>query len=151
MIDTHVYSICFLFRQCIELELKEDLWMTEYARTGIKIYRDEAKGPHKKHELGPIWKRLRTSAMQLLGPEFPLTVADSSYISEALSAWERHDRNSYSFRYPISLKGGRTLTALNHVNVVALRDSVDHLLELLGRVVYCVGYFYDEQLTNKGD
>lgn len=71
-LDVHVYSICFLFRHSIELQLKECLWMTEYARTGRKIYLDEKRGAHMEHELPPIWERIRDSAMRLLDSDFPL-------------------------------------------------------------------------------
>ncbi|MFA6241450.1 MAG: hypothetical protein WC655_10995 [Candidatus Hydrogenedentales bacterium] len=151
-LDVHVFSICFLFRQCIELELKEDLWMTEYARTGRKIYIDEVNGAHKRHELRPIWDRFRESAMQLLDSDFPLTDADTRYIDDFLDAWTRHDKQSYAFRYPISLKKGeRPLAGLTNVNLVDLQAGVHHTLELLGQVMYFVSYLVDERLEYRGD
>ncbi len=150
-LDVHVFSICFLFRQCIELELKEDLWMTEYARTGRKIYIDEVNGAHKKHELRPIWDRFRKSAMQLLNSDFPLADADTRYIDDFLDAWTRHDRQSYSFRYPISLKGERPLAGLKNINIVALQAGVHHTIELLGRVMHFVSYIVDERSEYRGD
>lgn len=150
-LDVHVFSICFLFRQCIELELKEDLWMTEYARTGRKIYIDEAKGAHKRHELRPIWDRFRKSAMQLLDSDFPLADADTRYIDEFLHAWTRHDKESYAFRYPISKKRDRPLAGLHNVDLVALQAGVHHTLELLDRVMHFVNYIVDERSEYRGD
>lgn len=144
-LDVHVYSICFLFRQCIELELKDDLWRTEYARTGSKIYTAEANGAHKKHELIPIWKRFRKSAMELLGSDFPLSNADTRYIEDFLDAWARQDKQSYAFRYPFSKKGERLLEGLNNVNIIALQAGVHHMLDLLGRVMDFVSYLFNER------
>ncbi len=151
-LDVHVYSICFLFRQCIELQLKEGLWMTEYARTGRKVYIHEKRGAHKRHELHPIWDAFQKSAKQLLNSDFPLADADTRYIDDFLDAWTRHDRHSYAFRYPISLKPGeRPLAGLKNVNLLDLQAGVHYTLELLDRVMYFVGYIVDGMSECRGD
>lgn len=96
ILDRVFYPICFLYRQFIELSLKEIL--IYYSDLG----RDEIK-KKLNHNLLDLWKSVKPLMLEI-SPEDDTTVMNAeSYIVEFYAV----DQSSATFRYPITkdLKG----------------------------------------------
>jgi len=129
LLDVHVYAICFLYRQGLELVLKDLLWKSEYVLTGKKRFAMDKKewGDLGNHRLGPLWRSLYKNSVELLGDEFPLDAEVVLQVETLFKQFEEHDPDSYAFRYTLSKRGGQTLPNLTHVNIRLLADSVHHV------------------------
>jgi hypothetical protein len=140
-LDVHVHSICFLYRQGLELILKDLAWKSHYVATGAKRFAEKDWQELGRHRLHDLWKSGIESAREVLGIDFPSPPAAASQVENLLIQFERHDPDSYSFRYPISRKKGRTHPSLTNVNLRVLRENVrqafDHLMKLVGFIDYC--------------
>src|SRR5262249_497182 len=123
LLDVHVHSICFLYRHGLELVLKDLVWKSHYVATGEKRFAERDWQELGRHRLQDLWNSGCESAGQVLGPDFPLSASATSHVESLLTQFERHDPDSYSFRYPISKKKGRTHPSLTNVNLRVLRDN----------------------------
>ncbi len=123
--DFFVFPIMFLYRQYVELRLKE------IAMMGSRLV-DADPPPEKmmgKHELEPLWKFCRDVVEKAnSGPTDDLDNAERTL--EKL-IWA--DPGSYSFRYATDKKGGRALpkelTTIDLVRVNEVMSGVGNLLD----------------------
>jgi hypothetical protein len=145
LLDVHVYSICFLYRHGLELILKDLVWKSHYVGTGEKRFAESGWQELGRHRLQDLWNRGVEIAGQVLGTEFPLPPSVASQVENLLTQFERHDPNSYSFRYPIDRKSGRTHPSLTNVNLRVLRNNVHHAFDQLKTLVGFIDYCYDQK------
>ena len=133
LLDVYVYGACFLYRQCLELILKDLAWKSHYLLTGDKIFTLPKKEWEKfgGHRLTPWWLRGRDDAKLVLGEDFPINPAEISQIQRLLAQYEKHDPDSFDFRYPISKNHKRTHASLTNVNIRNLGESVHHAFDLI--------------------
>lgn len=142
LLDVHVQPVCFLYRHGIELILKDMAWKSNYIVTGTKIFTQKNWQELGKHRLGDIWSGAKSAAKTVLGADFPLDSAKVNEVQSFLTQIEGHDPDSYSFRYPISKKKGRTHPQVTNVNLVALRakahNTFDQITAIREMIDYCL-------------
>lgn len=124
LLDVHVQPVCFLYRHGIELLLKDLAWKSSYLATGTKRFAEKDWQELGRHRLRDIWEGAKADSETVLGTDFPLNPGRVDEVRSFLSQIEAHDQDSYSFRYPISKKKGRTHPHLTNVNLAALRAQV---------------------------
>ena len=151
LLDVLVYPICFLYRHGLELILKDLSWKSHYLATGEKQFAKNDWKELGRHSLQELWQVGGEKAALVLGADFPLSTTDAQSVELLLNRFERHDPGSFSFRYPISKKKGRTHPDLANVNVRVLRESVHHVFQRLESVVGLVDYHYDQQSENEAE
>jgi len=141
LLDVHIYAICFLYRHGLELILKDIVWKTHYILTGEKRFAQSNWKELGCHGLSSLWVQGRVDSQSVLPDGLPFDACATDEVEQLLLQFERHDPNSYSFRYPIGKKIGRTHPDINNVNIRALRDRVrgvrGHLELLLSRINWC--------------
>jgi len=141
LLDSHVYAICFLYRHGLELILKDMVWKSHYLLTGEKRFMSSNWQELGRHRLTDLWKQCRPDSEQALPEGWPLDSDDDGLVEQLLRQFERHDPDSYSFRYPFGKKTGRTHQDANNVNIRVLRDGVhearDRMLHVLDQLNWC--------------
>jgi len=142
LLDVHVQPACFLYRHGLELLLKDLAWKSQYVATGTKRFAEKNWQELGRHRLMDVWDGAKTVSETVLGAGFPLDADKASQIRTFLVQVEAHDPDSYSFRYPISKKKGRTHPKLTNVNLISLRAKVhttsDQITAILERIDYCL-------------
>lgn len=126
LLDVHVFSICFLYRHSLELILKDVGWKSHYCLRNEFIYaRDRKKwGVFGSHCLIKLWQRCIGDARKVIGDGFPINSTESRQLKSFLEQIERHDPDSYSFRYTFSTDRVRTHLSLTNVNIRVLSEMV---------------------------
>ena len=120
--DTLVYPIAFLYRQYLELRLKQLI------RSGIMLLGMPRMSKKLHHKIDQYWKQCR-SIMETIWPdEKP---ADFDAIEECIDEFIRIDPSSTGFRYPTSKDGSPSLKGLTHINLRNLGEVMDRIAALL--------------------
>lgn len=134
--DTLVYPIVFLYRQYMELRLKEII------REGRKLLEEPGNFPmhHRIHDLWPI-------AMGIIEKVFENEESkpDFDFVEHVFTEFSKYDPESFSFRYPTDKKGNNPLSGLTHINVRHLAESIDRLAEILDGVSAGISVYRDWQ------
>jgi hypothetical protein len=120
-----------------------------YVATGAKRFAERDWQELGRHRLQDLWNSGRESARQVLGTDFPLSPTAASHVENLLMQFERHDPDSYSFRYPISKKKGRTHPSLTNVNLRVLRENVRQAFDQLRNLVGFIDYYYDHKIESE--
>lgn len=119
--DFLVFPILFNYRQYIELRLK---YLIRYGRRLL----DRPGDFSTHHRLKALWDE----CVPLLLEIEPGSAADVENAGAALLKFAEVDPESFSFRYPMDKKGGRSLPAdLTHINLRHVRDVVERLAGFL--------------------
>lgn len=121
-LDTLVYPIVFLYRQNIELRLKEII------REGRKLLEEQGEFPkhHRIHELWPIAKTIIEKVFENREGK-----PDFGFVEHVLAEFSVYDPESFSFRYPTDKKGNNPLAGLTHINIRHLAETISRLAEIL--------------------
>jgi len=137
-LDVYIYSAVFLYRQSIELLLKELIWMSHFVL-------GKGKNFPKHHRLTEMWQTLKSNAISLLKSDLPLNKKEVHYIETTIREVMRYDPESDSFRYPFDKKMKRPHSDINHVNVKFLYERFNQIHEYFSRLSYMVNYLYEAQ------
>lgn len=116
--DTLVYPIAFLYRQYIELRLKELI------RVGSYLLDIPFSSKKLTHEIFLLWKECRNILEQVHPDEYK---EDFDEIENYIEQYAQTDPQSTAFRYPTDKKGEPSLKGLKYIN---LRN----LAEIMGKV-----------------
>lgn len=116
-LDLAVYPVVFLYRQYIELSLK-DLIVT------INRINCACAAFPNTHKLDVLWGVVRNGLVDVYGSEAPQEI---DFLNDCLEELHRHDENSTAFRYPFDRDGKPYLEELAYVNL-------SHLMETMGRI-----------------
>jgi len=142
LLDVHVQPACFLYRHGLELNLKDLAWKSQYLVTGKKRFAEKNWKELGQHRLIDIWDGAKIASKTVLRADFPLDSSKEKKLRSFLTQIEEHDPDSYSFRYPISKKKGRTHPKLNNVNLATLKAEVhnafDQIKGILDMIDYCL-------------
>lgn len=142
LLDVYVHSAVFLYRQSLELTLKELVWMSEFLLHGKKRFL-------MHHRILDLWQLAMANSTALLPGSFPLTREESECVDRLIRQLHKHDPQSDAFRYPYDKKMKKTHPDVAHVNVRLLHDRCNeadgHIRTLLA-MVHC---FYDQE-SNQG-
>lgn len=140
LLDIHVQPICFLYRHGLELILKDLTWKSHYLLTGTKRFAQKDWKELGQHRLCTLWNSATKNAEKILGPDFPLDSTRKFQVESFLAMIEQHDPDSYSFRYPIGKRNGRTHPQMTNINIAALRDGVEETFDRIAAVLELVEY-----------
>jgi len=142
LIDVHVQPACFLYRHSLELILKDLAWKSQYLVAGKKRFSEKDWKELGQHRLRDIWNGAKVASETVLRADFPLNSSKEKGLRAFLTQLEVHDPDSYSFRYPISKKKGRTHPQLTNVNLATLRaethNAFDQIKSILDMIDYCL-------------
>jgi len=120
--DFLVYPVTFLYRQYLELRLKELIFVSS------RLLDQDAMIP-KTHNLVALWKQARPN-IEAIWPE-PDTKGHLSSVEERLIELCDIDSGSFAFRYPEDKEGSATLTGIVHINLKQLRDVIQGISHIL--------------------
>ena len=120
--DTLVYPIAFLYRQYLELRLKQLM------RSGSMLLDISLSSKKLHHGIFQYWKQCRS----ILANIWPEEKADDfDAIEECVAEFGRIDPSSTGFRYPTSKDGSRSLKGLTHINLRNLAEVMNRIATLL--------------------
>lgn len=122
--DLLVFPIVFVYRQYLELRLKQLI-------RDSKRLLDDISGFPTTHKIAELWEMCRP----LLNQE-ELYVGDQvlDAIEELITEFADVDEDSYAFRYPTDTKNNPSLPDLSYVNLLNLAEVIKkmaHFLEAL--------------------
>ena len=120
--DTLVYPIAFLYRQYLELRLKQLI------HVGYMLLDIPPKEGNLHHGIDKLWKQCR-NIMEKIHPEE--NADDLGDIEKSISEFTRVDPSSTAFRYPADKKGNPSLKCLKHINLRNLAETMDKIAALL--------------------
>lgn len=129
--DFLVYPIAFLYRQYLELRLKELIFV------GSRLLDQPARIP-KTHNLVSLWRQARPN-IEAVWPDSD-TKGHLSAVEDRLRELCEVDSGSYAFRYPKDNEGTTTLTGMKHINLKQLKD-----------VIQGISYILDGSSTGMGE
>ncbi len=134
--DTLVFPIVFNYRQYLEVRCKEIIILG-------KMLSDEVPEFPHKHNLRLLWDTCRPI---IAACEPSASETDLEAIDEAIAQFCVVDPESYSFRYPVNLKGDLSIPADLHViNLRQLRDGIDRLASFFDAVSMAFSAYLDSK------
>jgi hypothetical protein len=120
--DLLVFPICFLYRQYIELRLKEII------QTGRLLLDEEGKFP-QHHKITDLW----TLAAQILKKVFAedSDPPDLSLVAHVIAEFSKLDPDSFAFRYPTDRQGAKELQGVTHINLRRVAEYVNAFSDIV--------------------
>lgn len=120
--DFLVYPIVFMYRQYLELRLKELLLVSS------NLYDQDIVIP-KDHNILSLWRKVRLNIEQT----WPDSQAGNhnDEIEERIKELYSIDPGSYAFRYPEDTKGEPSLAGIEHINLKRLRNVIQAISNVL--------------------
>lgn len=116
--DVLIYPIGFLYRQYIELRLKEII------REG-RILLEEGSFFPKHHRIWDLWCTAKKISIKTFENENEPPNFD--YAEHVIREFSQIDPNSFAFRYPTTKKGDKTLEGVTHINIRRLAEHIEEL------------------------
>lgn len=124
--DSLVYPIIFNYRQFLELSLK--YLISTYGHTvGLQPM-------WKPHDLGALWKSF-ASMLKLYGQDG--SEEADGIVAEVVADLSKMDPGSFSYRYPVDIKGKPIPIAHDELNLTVLADVMQ---AVEGYLTGCDGY-----------
>jgi len=119
-LNSLVYPILYLYRQCIELQLKSLI------RNGSMLL-DSPRCAPNTHNLRTLW----TQCKEVLSAIFDDDQSSISEIETVVLQLSEVDPHSQAFRYPEDSRGNESLAGISHVNLKAISDVLVEISGLL--------------------
>jgi hypothetical protein len=120
--DFLVYPIAFLYRQYLELRLKELILV------GSALLNKDFTIP-KTHDLVSLWRQARPNMEAVWsGSE---TRVYLNMVEDRLKELCDLDSGSYVFRYPEDIKGEPSLTGIRYINLKQLMDVIQGISNVI--------------------
>lgn len=139
--DALVYPIAFLYRQYLELSLKELI------RLGSQLLGTPDDLPHH-HDLRELWRECRR-IMEQVWPRGPSDDLDA--VEERINEFTSTDPASTGFRYPTDKSGSASLPELRHVNLRNLSDVMAGVHSLLDGAITGISEYLDAKREMEED
>ena len=119
--DSLVFPIAFVYRQYLELRLKQLI-------RDSKRLLDDTSGFPATHKIAELWKICRP-----LLNEVELNVGEQvlDAIEELITEFAKVDEDSYAFRYPTDTKNNPSLPDLSYVNLPNLAEVIKKMANFL--------------------
>lgn len=115
-LDFLIYPILFLYRQYLEISLKEILLYAEELRDG------DLDVP-RTHNLDSLWKRCQSAVKAVDDGAF---VDEIDVIDDTVEQFSMLDPTSSTFRYPVDTEGYPVKYLVDRVNIRSLRQEMDN-------------------------
>lgn len=122
--DFLVYPIVFLYRQYLELRLKEII------RHGNQ-YLGNAEDFPRHHDIERLWQEC-SRIIRVALPD--LSGEDLDAVGQLMQQFAMTDPASTAFRYPTDKRGAPSLAGLTHINLRSLSDAIERLAGYLDGV-----------------
>jgi hypothetical protein len=120
-IDLLVYPIIFLYRQYLELRLKE---LIQHGRSLI----DDPGDFPKHHNIDRLWKQLRYIIEK---SELETKPEDFNVVESCINEFSLIDPSSMAFRYATDKDGKPSLPDLTHINLKHFSDVTQKIASFL--------------------
>ncbi len=125
-LDFVVYPLVFLYRQCVELHLK-DLHRAALNTLGQRPSVVEAKAA-VSHDLMRLWRQLERRLGQLDPSTTMVTAPQLQTVGAYIVQLDAVDPGSFVFRYPEDTAGASHVwEGIEHLNVQGLMDAMERL------------------------
>lgn len=133
--DKLVFPIVFLYRQFLELRLKE---LIKKGNILLKKYKEFPK----QHNLDILWLQCKKILMEseLIDPQ---DKHDLDAVEECIHQFSEKDPYSMSFRYPTDKKNRKSLPGLTHINLRNLSEIVGRVSLFLDGASTAFDYYLD--------
>jgi hypothetical protein len=139
-----IYPICFLYRQYVELRLKEII------RSGSSLLQEPKKsklGFPKGHNLDALYKEAKKIINKIfVGQGKP---ADLSFVDHIITEYSRIDRNSESFRYPCDGDGKKNLEEISHINVRHLSENIAKFGKEMDDISFTISVYLEQEQESR--
>ena len=119
--DTFIYPIFFLYRQYLELAIKDLICK------GRKLIGDPSPYP-KSHDILGLWKLCDRLMEQIFSDE---AVEERKEIERMIGELARIDPFSTAFRYPEDKSGKPSLPGLSNINIRNIREVIAKISGIL--------------------
>lgn len=119
--DPLVYPIVFLYRQYLELRLKELI------KIGSQ-YLDISQKIPTHHRINDLWKKCK-KILEKIPPDNPKN--DLDVVEACINQFSETDPSSMAFRYPTDKKGSPSISSLKYINLRILSKVIDRVGSLL--------------------
>lgn len=131
-IDVVVYPVVFMYRQYLELTLKDIILRTRQLE-------NDGSGFPKTHKLDVLWPEAKKLLNAHYGDDTP---QELDYLDSCFTEFTEHDPNSIAFRYPFDKNGNKHLMNLSHINLRHLRETMERVANFLS----CIAGHIEERL-----
>lgn len=118
--DILIYPMVFVYRQYIELRLKEII------KEGRILLGEHSSFP-EHHKILDLWNVAKNIALRVFENT---NKSDLAYAEHVITEFAKIDPDGFSFRYPTAKKnrgGGKTLQGITHINIRRLAEHVNEL------------------------
>jgi hypothetical protein len=133
--DILVYPIVFLYRQYIELQLKEII------RDGFRLL-DINQGIPTHHNIDKLWKH----CLGIIKKIWPAQTKEVADIGDYITQFSDIDPGSYAFRYPTNKDGSLPFPNLKYINLRNLSDIMEKISSLLNGVSSSIAVYLDNKI-----
>lgn len=131
--DSLVYPIVFLYRQYLELRLKEII------REGNCLLKNGKSFPphHRIHDLWPAVKGIIRNVFE------KKNIAEFEFVEHVISEFSNVDPESFSFRYPTDKDGNNSTKNITHINLRHLSENIEKVSTYLDSVSFNISVYRD--------
>lgn len=136
MQDFLIYPICFLYRQYIELRLKEII------RSGRTLI-EEGTGFPQHHKISSLYQTAKEIIKKVFSGEGESP--DLSFVDHVISEYSQIDPESYSFRYPFNKSGENLLEGITHINLRHLSENIERFGEMVDNISFAISVYLDHK------
>ena len=133
--DSLVFPIAFVYRQYLELRLKQLI------RDSKRLLDDTSSFP-ATHKIAELWKMCRPLLNQV-GLNVGEQVLDA--IEELIAEFAEIDEDSYAFRYPTDKKNSPSLPDLSCVNLPNLAEVIKKIANFLEAVSWQISVTLEQK------
>lgn len=143
-LDHLVYPITFLYRQNLELRLKDTIRNLNY------VLESTFRLPHG-HDIKRLWPDVERLMIRIAdkvndGVDGFILDTDRALIGAAIEEFSRIDPKSTAFRYPTGKQGNRILQELTHISIRRLAEQMASVGESLCKYETVAAFLFDQKL-----
>jgi len=136
--DYLIYPIAFLYRQYIELRLKEII------KEG-RILLEDGKDFPKHHKIWDLWCLAKEIIIKVSTDIFDEEPFDLKYAEHVIKEFSQVDPESFSFRYPTTKDGDKNLSGISHINIRRLAEHIESLSKDLESISTAISVYREWQ------
>ena len=133
--DFLVYPIIFLYRQHVELRLKEII------KEGSELLETDSQSQkNTHHKIDQLWNEAR----KIIDKIEPQSNEDCDIVEDVIRQFSKIDSTSTAFRYPKN-KQGSPSTSIKYINLKEFSNVINSTTLFLEAVSYKIDYLLDNQ------
>ena len=138
--DSLVFPIVFLYRQYIELSLKDLI-----RELDLKLKNNRNDKVLEKHNLLPLWHEAIKLYEQLVTANaLGLIFTDKTTSKELsiISQFDKLDKGSFSFRYATDKNGTENLEKINYISVNNFKENIELVVKYIENMIETIYHSY---------